>query len=437
MRVFDGYDFEVSIGAASPEPQVSSSATSSRSATPLPDPVLENIRPHRWTSEEVEVLCILDRWFKSADSSKPGELSSKDRRLVFCSYFSKELRDGASTHNFSEKSISNQLWEMKMRSRYDEIGKMIYQDTAFGDPQGRWSMQRKSLRRAAAVAGVDLVGKTLKEDAAALRKTEASLKKTKRKRQLMDSGDSDDDFDDFDSESDDLSPTENDPSLLQQLPHAPTSTPRKRRGIKQGINKRLGFRFFDDTSQGINGPEGFRAGAFLHNPIPPLKEADKVIEIGAKIHIPPLALPSPFISLFHSFLPALHRALRSEANAHIAIFDLDCIAADTTYGAQRVFPASFLARKFEIMGSLNAKEGKDYKYFNRGESLVYGEIPKRAILAVFSIADFRAHLSTHSDLNRTLSIPGILTSRNASAYKRVVKRAKVPENEETGRAIGR
>lgn len=80
---------------------------------------------------------------------------------------------------------------------------------------------------------------------------------------------------------------------------------------------------YNADSQGHNSPTQIRAGLYKNNDsrIPPPYSGPK-LKSAFLSHLAPEKKLSPFISTFESFLPALHRALRSDKEAFIAIIDL-------------------------------------------------------------------------------------------------------------------
>ena len=125
-------------------------------------------------------------------------------------------------------------------------------------------------------------------------------------------------------------------------------TPPPDRADDAGLNYRfsppeLAFRFWDDNSHGLNTTGGFRAGAFINcrgNIPPPPDRTGQVFRDETNIHLRPLPEPSKYISVWESLTPALHRGLRSTANAHIAIIDLRAIYRDQLSGLPGLYPAA-------------------------------------------------------------------------------------------------
>ena len=113
-----------------------------------------------------------------------------------------------------------------------------------------------------------------------------------------------------------------------------------------GMGKSIMYRYFDDNSQGSYSKDyGFKSG-YLHRrnrstaPVPPPLPFSPVFRAAARIHLERKESPdgSPFISLWGSPLPALHRALRSSANAFIAVIDGRRFSLCQPYDYPSLFP---------------------------------------------------------------------------------------------------
>ena len=87
---------------------------------------------------------------------------------------------------------------------------------------------------------------------------------------------------------------------------------------------------FDADSQGLNSNNQFRAGLYreVNTPISPPAIGPK-LKAQFLSHLTPEKKPSPFISTFENFLPALHRALKSGKDAYISIIDLQQVEKDS------------------------------------------------------------------------------------------------------------
>ena len=82
-------------------------------------------------------------------------------------------------------------------------------------------------------------------------------------------------------------------------------------------------------SQGLNNEIEIRAGLFksVNLTITP-PSSDPRLRAEFLSHLTPETKLSPFISVFESFLPALHRALKNGKQANIAVIDLQLVRKD-------------------------------------------------------------------------------------------------------------
>ena len=147
---------------------------------------------------------------------------------------------------------------------------------------------------------------------------------------------------------------------------------------------KLGFRFYDDRTNGIRDGQGFRALAFAASPIPPMETDIASLQALAFLHLRPVRHPSHFISLFTNLRPALHRALRSSSNARVAIINMDYLLDHPVAGLPRAFDAAKVAQQFDITG-FDWRQKKEYGYEYTAEYVVWGRIEREAIVADFPI----------------------------------------------------
>ncbi len=191
----------------------------------------------------------------------------------------------------------------------------------------------------------------------------------------------------------------------------------------------LAFRFYDDNSSGINSVTRIRAGAFERlDEIPqPAVVNSEEFRIAATKHLTRVREPTPFISLYESLLPVLHRALRSTANASVAILDLHIISK---YQGDSIFSAA------KTINDLGLRDDC-YRYRGRTEWLVWGSIPGEAILSTFRINILRDFLQSAPDVDIALRLPEIEHSENAKAYRKALKENPNQVNEPCGRVVGK
>ncbi|MCJ1479614.1 hypothetical protein MMC13_008300 [Lambiella insularis] len=473
-KLASGVKFPVTPTASNPY-DASSTLPSYRFTTPNRRSV------HRWTVEEHAVLCVLERWFEL------GLPVGRKRRDVFNAYFVKSATGYDATYDVSTNAISAQLWEIRNDGKENLAWREVCLETDFLDSHNHWSTTRQDLMLAAAEIGIQLIKKTNEDRSQLLQSsgTRASKDKAKRKTVWQDKGDWDSitEFEDSETgkahgvpsrvpiESGLRTPvstskrpratktcqrlvtsyqgrgtrSSEDDCVAEQhaLPESPIPTPLPdiKSQIPHRVNPastggRLFFRFYDTNSQGQNSPEGFTAGAFTGLGLvthprsqPELLSLDYLTP--AQIHLTRTEIATPFVSVWHSLLPALHRGLRSSAGPCISIIDLP-VDSKQQNRYPRAVPVGAVVKELKNRGMY------ELNYTGGSEWLVWGGIEEQEVIATFSMEAFRDLVRSYPDwdLERVFRLDGIENSQRYHAYRAHLEATSIPLTRGVGEAVG-
>lgn len=193
---------------------------------------------------------------------------------------------------------------------------------------------------------------------------------------------------------------------------------------------RLVFRFYDDNSSGLNTSTRIRAGAFLNETERIPQSADwngADFWDAARRHLTRVREPTPFISVYESPLPVLHRGLRSSANGSVAVVDLHEVSKTRSSG---IYSAA------QLINQLGLVRGS-YRYRGTSEWLIWGEIESKAIGTTFSIQQLRRFLAGAPDVSIVLQLPAIERSKNANEYRKNLAGNLNGVGEASGRVVGK
>lgn len=157
-----------------------------------------------------------------------------------------------------------------------------------------------------------------------------------------------------------------------QLPSPPSSggssRPKAQQPKPRKYNKspRLLYRWYRDSSQGLNSRIGFRAGLFV-SPSTPIPEPSWPYDT-VRNHLVPEKQLSPYISFRDNMRAGMRRALQlsDTNNACIAVADFETLKDSVGEAGLRAAPE--LVQEFEL--KLQTKRGL---YSGGGEWLVYGK----------------------------------------------------------------
>ena len=200
-------------------------------------------------------------------------------------------------------------------------------------------------------------------------------------------------------------------AIATKLPLTPSTTPTGRTTLIKSsslrtmtIESNLVFRFYDNDSQGLNSPNGFFAGTFVAgeaNDVVPCLYSDDYLR-PAESHLKRFQKSSPFISVYDSVLPALHRGLRSSNKASISIIDAHYLIVDGNNEYPRILWVPDIVRELR-----RRERYTELDYFGQSEWLIWNKVPASAIVATLSVEDLRKYVKKHSNIERVLSLPGI------------------------------
>ena len=407
---------------------------------------------HKWTFEERAILCVLYRWFVSADLVEEQTLSTRDLAKVFHDYLNEDPYYRGRPLRMSYQAVRSQLYEICAEGENHQAWREIFVKTSFLDEFGRWEATRQDLMAGAKLVGVSLLRRTVDFEVPKLSEASTTRKRLHHKR--LDTPESYVTWFDDESEVEVLTSSK---SRSAQL-ITPPITPEARRLNRPQQPKPLlchpapwetaiqdyalrpkgvglvGWRFFDDDSNGLNSRHGFLAGRFVHDndqflelPCPNTEDFRQTVTT----HLLPEAKPSPWISVWKKMLPSLHRCLRSTKNAHIAFIDVDYIRRHQ----QGLYHAKDAIKQTKIYGRM-LDAGYKYRYNGSGEFIVWRKIDREAILTTISREVLDKYLASHPDLRDILRLDGVRKCENARAWYKLINQAQEPLNAVTGELVG-
>lgn len=220
--------------------------------------------------------------------------------------------------------------------------------------------------------------------------------------------------------------------VLEAVPE-PESTSAGSGIVERGLSRstpskmpELLYRWFNIDSQGVNSKNRFEAGLFAERGgvITPVTEYSSIeFDRMFENHVRIAETTTPFISTSSSPLSPIHRALRGQEGASIAVID-------TAHIDNPIYLAELLLKERKL------KVSRFYKGY--AEYLVWGSIPKRAIAATFKISELQKIVQQHSEIARLLQLDVIASfKRNRKALKRRLVNGPGRLNKGCGSTIGR
>ncbi|MCJ1257485.1 hypothetical protein MMC24_005310 [Lignoscripta atroalba] len=480
---------EVQVHRTSAKSKVNLPAVKYVNAT-LPQP-----SKHNWSLEEEGVLCVLTRWLISVNSFTKHGIAMQDIRLILCAYFANDLVNQDSRSSLSNSAIAARIWKMKQEGEDNLAWREVYVETDFRDPKGLWSTTKLELKATAAAIGIVLVERGFEHKMEVLANAGRGFKSKKRKRSDGCTGVLGFRSDWSENEADTMVTSPIRRACLPTL--TPSPGPRKAQTAKPTIkihpshinyetvtfsnhNKRtakqfdgslptpmssrrsfpkkkkpkdkdriplhkhtfkeqgLAFRSYDDDSNGVNTPTGFRAGAYREPaiwPKPPPDRRSKEFREAATIHLTPMEKPSGYISITQSPLAPIHRALRSTANPKVAIIDLHHLTEAQKPHCPSLYPAKSVINQLGILG-FKKERNKSYPYKGTSEWIVWECIEREAVITTFSIQELSLYLEKYPGLAKTLRLEGIREAENATEYQEHINNTRLPMSRASGRAIG-
>ena len=430
-----------------------------------PDPASKHLHPplqrfskprHSWTYEDRVVLCILYRWFVSADLVEEQTLSSRDMGKVWREYVKDYPCHNGRLLEISDAAIQTQLYHICVEAENNQAWCEVFVRTSFLDEHRRWQATRQDLEACASLIGVNLLPRTVDSGTPKLSEGSTPRRRLHSKYQTVRSetpesyvtwSNDDSEIEEFNASNSrfvqlitpPISPETGGVNRSQQpepfLYHPPSITT----AIQEDYNLRpkgvglVGWRFFDDDSNGLNSSNGFLAGRFIHDdhdlepPHPNTEDFRQTVVT----HLLPEPRPSPWISVWKNMLPSLHRCLRSTRNAHIAFINVDYIRTHQ----QGLYHAKDAIKQTTMYGQM-LDAGYRYRYNGKGEFVVWRKINREAILTTISREMLDDYLVSHPDLRDVLRLEGVRKCESASAWYKLIDRDQEPLNAVTGALIG-
>ena len=414
------------------------------------------------------MLCVLDRWFVSKDCGHEQKLSVRDMARIFRTYFQDTIKVQGRPHDISDLAVSAQLREISEKGLMHEAWQEVFLNTEFSGIDSDWAVTKQELLDTASSIGITLELKSSEDRDSILAKAAYGVSPRKRRRQEHKPAR----YSSDESEQSDQMMGDNLPktphhrcstiSSLKTPPitpgntanglNTPPATPSTTRistvsniESSSAVNisefgepgyGTIGYRFWDDRSQGFNTPGTFRAGALINLSLDeilvhPADFNSESFQQSAHIHLTRVQEPTNFVSVWRRLLPALHRGLRSNANANIAFIDLSHINANQPLG-RRLFSATDVLKKLRANNKLPPR----FKYNGCVEWLVYNYIEDLAIVASFSIAALRVYLQARPELEKFLRLEGVERAKSSVSYNRYIEKTALPLNPAAGCSIG-
>ncbi|KAF3919468.1 hypothetical protein ABW21_db0206532 [Orbilia brochopaga] len=343
-------------------------------------PQFDPLTPYRhvWKERDLILLYIVKRWYGNG----PAGI-----RNVLNRCFGINISSGAYSMQFNEFFV-------KRKEKNLKIFRDVFIQTPFDDPEGKWARGKEELLAAAEGAGVELLARS--EDDKEIIKAYEEVKKqeeVERMRSMLSA------FVRKQPESptlppEDLEDDEIEPGMLFTPSKIRKSSAFELKKRKFGalserseapkyknrcyaLPKHILFRYWDDESFGYNSNTLIRAGLFrdISEPVPEAPEMDTPdFDKHAANHINREKIPTPMISTSNSLMWVLRKAAlsrRTATNPRIAVIE----------------PA-YLKKTFEVNEFISGlcKRQKmikaAHKYGGHYDILVWGEIPKEAIVNV-------------------------------------------------------
>ncbi|KAL2813572.1 hypothetical protein BJX63DRAFT_431913 [Aspergillus granulosus] len=195
----------------------------------------------------------------------------------------------------------------------------------------------------------------------------------------------------------------------------------------QAQTPKLLYRWWNVDSQGINSRDLFVAGLF-RSPETAMFAPDTISKEEFKLrvmnHIGRKHISSPFISTFQSALAPIHRGLWKKEGATVAIID------STHLKQPQVFSAKHFCRTNSV------RIGRTYN--GGGEYLIWGMIPKDAIVCSFKITTLCEVAAGDPDIERFLQLNTIAAYKKARRpLHQAMEKGAMYLDQRAGAAVGR
>ncbi|KAL3446543.1 hypothetical protein BJX65DRAFT_116101 [Aspergillus insuetus] len=185
------------------------------------------------------------------------------------------------------------------------------------------------------------------------------------------------------------------------------------------------YRWWNVDSQGVNSRDMFVAGLFTSTSMfAPDTISKEEFKLRSLNHISRKLIPSPFISTFQSALSPIHRSLCNQEGATVSIIDSSRLKQSQVFSAK------------EFVQKNSVRIGRTYD--GRGEYLIWGSIPKDAIICSFKITTLREIAAKDLDIERFLQLDTIAADKRARRpLHQALENRAMGLNRRTGAAVGR
>ncbi|KAI9816064.1 MAG: hypothetical protein M1827_002056 [Pycnora praestabilis] len=387
---------------------------------------------------EKEALCVLRRWYTNSWS---------DFTKLFNCQFATELANCLLVNGLREVVVRSQWHEINSLRDFDPSWRAVFEVT-FADEENRWQETRESLEKTAQEIGLNL-RRRIEENIE--KPPNYSAVREKRRRTM--------------GASRLVTPGEGRKNTFKtKLTNSIGRSLGTRRNYWDFGSQRTGgialksgqmsegntnmpsivFRFFDNSSSGLNARSRLRAGQFENRsafiPDPPRMDSDGFKEqahehLRIKIPVEMVErqkgmLKTPFISLYERLLPTLYRALQSSKKPCIVIVDLHKINCKG-----KVYSAAHLIKKLDADSKGAWAIANRYK--GRSEWLVYGEIDSDAIIGFCTLDQHIRRMVGFQDMHLLLRLDDIQASYHMSHVRAQLKSDRLGNSAAAGHAIGR
>ncbi|KAL2000055.1 hypothetical protein VTN02DRAFT_3618 [Thermoascus thermophilus] len=415
---------------------------------------------NKWTERQREVLCCIRRFFF---------LSKEDEESIFNMIFQQDVSKCGLARGIPYSSLNTQWVDMRAKGHY--VWEDVYLRTEFTEKEGRWAPIIAEIRNAARELDIMIQEKTFDDiDTSSFGCRRPAEPRARRVKEAISEEQEQatneagvqtssalavlDGINSFTTppssvKEDRLPPSNVKNTTKDGLPTAggkvcfwcsgegadlhsprdhdsesplePSTGQRTPSPIK--IPKLL-YRWHNADSNGINTRSWFVAGLFQENPktIPlPTDYSEDEFDVMLERHLRIEQVSSPFISTTGTPLAPIHRALRKREGAVLTLIDSSKIQTE-------ICSAQSLMRQKKINIS---------RYRGYDEFLVWGEIPRRAIICSIKITDLERIATENPDIGALLKLDVIESfEKNRKGMKNKLALGSGRFDRATGMTVG-
>ncbi|KAJ6259619.1 hypothetical protein Dda_5257 [Drechslerella dactyloides] len=404
-------------GAVSPQrKEVADSDDGNTDNLEATTPEFDPLTPYRhvWTERDLFLLYVVKRWYGNG----PAGI-----RNVLNRCFGINISSGAYSMQFNEYFV-------KRKEKNLKIFKEVFIETPFDDPDGKWTRTKEELQAAAEGAGVELLSRA--EDDKDIMKAFDEVKKqqeVERMRSMLSAfvrkAPNSPTLAPEDLEDDEVEPRMLDtPSKIAKRStfeskkrkfctlSESSATPRYKNRC-YALPKHILFRYWDDGSFGYNSNTLIRAGLFrdITQQVPEAPDmGSPEFDQHAANHINREKIATPMISTSNSLMWVLRKAALSRR------------CANATNPRIAVVDPAYLKKTFEVNDFISGLCKRQqmitaaHRYGGHYDILVWGEIPKEAIVNVMDYFELlratsvprHIHVNFRMDIVSRLNIRGVV-----------------------------